>query len=79
MLGLRERPSRTLRIETREIEAKVRWGSCSAGGNLSVSWRLTLAPPEVFDYVVVHELCHTQEPKNHTSSSDLWCSSSGTF
>ncbi|HUS24596.1 MAG TPA: YgjP-like metallopeptidase domain-containing protein [Candidatus Binatia bacterium] len=34
------------------------WGSCGPQGRISLSWRLVLAPPEVFRYVAVHELCH---------------------
>ncbi len=41
-----------------------RWGSCSAAGSLSFSWRLILAPEPVIDYVVAHEVAHLAE-MNH--------------
>ena len=50
-------------------EQKTRWGSCSGKGNLNFNWKLTLMPPEVLDYVVVHELAHRRE-MNH--SRDFW-------
>lgn len=53
----------------RITSARTRWGSCSGRGTLSFPWRLVMAPLEVIDYVVVHELAHL-EFKNH--SKDFW-------
>jgi len=42
-------------------DQRSRWGSCSNKGALSFNWRLVLAPHDVLDYVVVHEVCHLAE------------------
>ncbi len=49
----------------RVSSARTRWGSCSSQRTLSFTWRLVMAPPEVIDYVVVHELAHLQV-RGHT-------------
>jgi predicted metal-dependent hydrolase len=53
----------------RITSARTRWGSCSATGSLSFSWRLILAPLAVVDSVVVHELVHTVF---HNHSKQFW-------
>jgi len=44
------------RVSVRDTQS--RWGSCSAHGNLSFSWRLVMAPPQVARYLVAHEVAH---------------------
>jgi predicted metal-dependent hydrolase len=47
--------------------AQKRWGSCNSKGNLYFSWRLIMAPLNVIDYVIVHELVHLVA-RNHSKS-----------
>lgn len=64
--------SETLKLYYGNIKitsAEKRWGSCSADNNLSFSFRLIMTPPDIIDYVIVHELMHIIE-KNH--SPQFW-------
>jgi predicted metal-dependent hydrolase len=49
----------------RITDARKRWGSCGNNGRLNFTWRLVMAPLDVIDYVVVHELMHLKE-QNHS-------------
>ena len=46
-------------------DQKTRWGSCSELGNLNFNWRIIMAPDEVIDYLIIHELAHLTHP-NHS-------------
>jgi predicted metal-dependent hydrolase len=55
-------------LEVKKIqirEQSTRWGSCSSSGAISLNWRLALAPTEIAQYVVWHELAHILQP-NHS-------------
>ena len=45
-------------ITVGKTAANTRWGSCSSQKNLNFNWKLIMAPIEVIDYVVIHELSH---------------------
>ena len=54
------RPAKAIRFK----DTSSRWGSCTADGSLSFSWRIMMAPPTVIDYLVAHEVAHLRE-MNH--------------
>jgi predicted metal-dependent hydrolase len=59
-------------VEVRRVtvrDTQSRWGSCSAHGNLSFSWRLLLAPPAIGRYLVAHEVAHL---KHMDHSAAFW-------
>jgi predicted metal-dependent hydrolase len=51
------------------LNQKSRWGSCGIHNDIQMNALLIIAPPAVFEYVVVHELCHIQI-RNH--SPQFW-------
>ncbi|MBZ0291357.1 MAG: M48 family metallopeptidase [Anaerolineae bacterium] len=47
-----------------------RWGSCTPRGAVHLNWRLIMAPIQIIDYLVVHELCHLLVPEHSTKFWD---------
>lgn len=56
-----KKPIGDIRIKSQ----KKRWGSCSSKGNLNFNWKIVMMPDEMFDYIIVHELCHLKH-LNHS-------------
>lgn len=52
-------------IKIKLSSAKTRWGSYSSKGYINLNWTLVLAPMEIIDYVIVHEILHSCHP-NHS-------------
>ena len=48
---------------------KARWGSCTNKAEIQYNWKLIQAPPDIIDYVIIHELCHIQ---HHNHSPTFW-------
>lgn len=64
----------TSKVGSRPVSVHVRnqrsrWGSCSRKGVINLNWRLILLPPDLLDYVIVHELYHLKRPDH---SSRYW-------
>ena len=73
-LAHRELPDRCRAVAAREgldvgdvrvRNQRSRWGACSPRGLITLNWRLVQMPPDVSDYVIVHELMHLRQP-NHS-------------
>jgi predicted metal-dependent hydrolase len=81
---------RPQRITIRDTHS--RWGSCSSTRHLSFSWRLIMAPPRVFSYVIAHEVAHlralshskrfwqiVEELVGNSENSQAWLNQNGPF
>lgn len=49
------------------VESKNTWGTCNSNRDMNFNWRLIMAPIEIIDYIVVHEMCHMVH-MNHSKS-----------
>ena len=61
-----------MKVEPRGMKVKnyiSKWGSCTIDHKISYNWRIIMAPDDIIDYLIVHELTHIFEP-NH--SKNFW-------
>ena len=61
-----------LEVVPHEIDVKnykARWGCCSTRNEVFYNWKIIMAPIEIIDYIVIHELCHILE---HNHSNRFW-------
>ncbi|MCL1077276.1 M48 family peptidase [Parashewanella spongiae] len=67
-----KRYAKIIEVEYASVGIKTyrnRWGSCSAEGDITINWKIVMAPNRIVDYVVVHELCHLI---HHDHSPKFW-------
>ena len=55
--------------DLRVLPLGYRWGSCTAEGKLNIHWATMQLPPDLVDYVLVHELAHVRHPHH---DEDFW-------
>ena len=48
---------------------KARWGSCNSRSDIQYNWKIIMAPADIIDYIIIHELCHIQ---HHNHSPAFW-------
>ena len=58
-------PKAVSEVQFRKTKSK--WGHCTAKGEIQLNWLLIMSPPEVMDYVIIHELCHLTH-MNHSAA-----------
>lgn len=51
------------------LDIKTRWASCTPSGNLNFHWKCLMAPPQILDYLIAHELVHLL---HHNHSRAFW-------
>lgn len=56
-------------IDIKVKDQKKRWASCTKNNELLFNWRCVMAPSNILDYIVVHEMCHMKY-KSH--SKEFW-------